>query len=282
MKFKPNQRELLKKWNPANRLKQVPETIIHNTYSNSGLERNSIKVLSWNIAKNNYYPSWRRDFLAIVEQYRPDKIFLQEVRLDITSETIPELSQMGWSFAPNFIDTSNNTYSGILIATNYSDRTKTQATITKHYEPVINTPKVSLFIEYSSGDSSQSLLALNTHLINFVNLTKFKAQLEEIESILNEHQGATILAGDFNIWNKSRWRMLSEMAARLNLTPVSFTTEDTKKIKSFLLSPPLDYIFYRGFTPKLHTAKVIKNISSSDHNPLFVELCFKDSSGVGK
>lgn len=282
MNLKPNQRELLKKWNPANRLKQVPETIIHNTYTSSSLERDSIKVLSWNIAKNNYNPSWRRDFLAIVEQYRPDKIFLQEVRLDIESEEITELAQMGWSFAPNFVDTSNNTYSGILIATNYRDRIFSKAVITKHYEPAINTPKVSLFTEYSLGDRAQNLLAVNTHLINFVSLNKFKAQLQEIESILNEYQGAIILAGDFNTWNKSRWLLLSQMAARLNLTSVSFTVKDTKKIKSFLLSLPLDYIFYRGFAQKPDTSTVIENIFSSDHNPLFVELCLQSSKGIGE
>ena len=261
------------KWNPIDRFKQVPEVIIHNNYSgSSGSNRDSIKVLSWNIAKNNYNPSWSRDFLAIVDRYQPDKIFLQEVRLRDDLQEIAELAQMGWAFVPNFIDTHSNTYSGILIASQ-GDRTSSKALITKHYEPVINTPKVSLFIEYSSGDSPQSLLAVNTHLINFVNLTKFKAQLQEIESILSNHQGAIILAGDFNIWNKSRWRMLSQMAVRLNLTSVSFTIKDTKRIKSFLFSPPLDYIFYRGFTQKPNTAKVIDNISSSDHNPLFVELC---------
>lgn len=262
----------LTKWNPIDRFKQVPFVIIHNERSSTAGLNRSIKVLSWNIAKNNYDSSWSRDFLAIVDRYEPDKIFLQEVRLRADVREIAELASMGWAFVPNFIDTSNNTYSGILIASK-GDRTLSQALITKHYEPVINTPKVSLFSEYSSGDRSQSLLAVNTHLINFVKLSKFKAQLQEIESILNEHQGAIILAGDFNTWNKSRWQMLSQMAARLNLTSVSFTAEDTRKIKNFLLSPPLDYIFYRGFTPLLHTAKVIDNISSSDHNPLFVELC---------
>ena len=261
------------KWNPVDRFKQVPEVIIHNNYSgSSGSNRDSIKVLSWNIAKNNYDLNWSRDFLSIVDRYKPDKIFLQEVRLRADVREIAELTQMGWAFVPNFIDTSSNTYSGILIASQ-GERISKQALFTEHYEPVINTPKVSLFIEYSSGDYPQSLLAVNTHLINFVNLTKFKAQLQEIESILNEHQGAIILAGDFNIWNKSRWRILSQMAARLNLTSVSFTAEDTKKIKSFLLSPPLDYIFYRGLTVKPNTAKVIDDISSSDHNPLFIELC---------
>ena len=260
------------KLNPVYRFKQVPETIIHNTHTSSSLDRDSIKVLSWNIAKNNYGQSWSKDFLAIVEQYQPDKIFLQEVRLRADVQEIAELGQMGWVFTPNFIDTHNNTYSGILIASQ-GDRISNLASMTKHHEPVINTPKVSLFTEYSSGNCSKSLLAVNTHLINFVGLSKFKAQLQEIESVLDKHQGAIILAGDFNTWNKSRWRILSQTATRLNLTPVSFTVEDTKKIKSFLLSPSLDYIFYRGLVQKPDTAKVIDNISSSDHNPLFVELC---------
>ena len=260
-------------WNPVDRFQQVPEVIIHNNYSGLlDLNRDSIKVLSWNIAKNNYDPSWSRDFLAIVDRYQPDKIFLQEVRLRTYEGEIAELTQMGWAFVPNFIDTHSNTYSGILIASR-DERILSQAVVTKNYEPVINTPKVSLFAEYSSKDRDRSLLTVNTHLINFVGLNKFKAQLLEIESILNKHQGAIILAGDFNTWNKLRWQILSQMAARLNLTPVSFTAEDTKKIKKFLFSPPLDYIFYRGLIPKLQSAKVIDNISSSDHNPLFIELC---------
>jgi endonuclease/exonuclease/phosphatase (EEP) superfamily protein YafD len=260
------------KLNPIARFKPVSETVIDNIYSGAlSFKKNSIKVLSWNIAKNNYNPSWSTDFLTIVEQYQPDKIFLQEVRLRTNEREIAELSEMGWAFAPNFIDTSNDTYSGILIASK-GDRIKSKATITKHYEPIINTPKVSLFTEYFLANNSK-ILAVNTHLINFVSLPKFKAQLEEIESILSIHRGAIILAGDFNAWNKSRWRLLYKMATRLYLTSVSFTAEDTKKIKSFLLSPPLDYIFYRGLKQKPDTAKVINNISSSDHNPLFVELC---------
>ena len=258
------------KINPIWRFKQVPEKIIQNTYSDSPYLKRSIKILSWNIAKNNYKQNWNKDFLAIVEQYRPDKILLQEVCLRTDVVEIPELARMKWVFIPNLLDTFALTYSGVLTATK-GDCLKSKALITKHYEPVSNTPKVSLFTEYSLGDR-HNLLTVNTRLINFVNLNKFKAQLQEIESIVATHKGAIILAGDFNTWNKSRREMLARMTARLNLTPVSFTTEDTKKIKSFLLSPPLDYIFYRGLVQKPNTAKVIDN-SASDHNPLFVELC---------
>ena len=261
----------LTKLNPY-RFGRVPETIIHGVYSGSPLNRDSVRIFSWNVAKNNYDSNWCKDFRAIIEQYRPDKIFLQEVCLRAGETEIPELEKMGWAFAPNFIDTSNNTYSGILTATQ-ANRTSSKAVITKHYEPVSDTPKVSLFTKYSLPNRSENLLAVNTHLINFVSLSKFQAQLQEMELIIKEHRGAIILAGDFNTWNKPRWLMLSQMAARLNLTPVSFTAKDTKKIKSFLFSPPLDYIFSRGFTQKPNTAKVIDNITSSDHNPLLVELC---------
>lgn len=262
----------LTKLNPIDRFQKVPATIIHKVHSTpTSLERNSLKVLSWNIAKNNYNSHWSQEFRTIIEQYRPDKIFLQEVCLRRGDGEIPELAAMGWAFAPNFIDTSNNTYSGILIASQ-GDRTSGKAVITKHYEPVSDTPKVSLFAKYTLANLAEGLLAVNTHLINFVSLSKFQAQVQEIESILTEHQGAIVLAGDFNTWNKSRWLMLSQMAARLNLTPVSFTVKDTKKIKNFLFSPPLDYIFYRGFAQKPYTAKVIGNVTSSDHNPLLVEF----------
>ncbi len=256
----------------TNRFGPVPETTIEKNHpSPSALNENSLKVLSWNIAKNNRRQSWTRDFLAIVEQYQPDKIFLQEVRLCSRVRDIPELRNMGWSFAPNFIDSFDYTYSGILIATK-AELLNSRSLITKHYEPVTNTPKVSLFAEYFLSDSLGSLLAVNTHLINFVELSKFKAQLQEIELILSGHQGAIIFSGDFNTWNRSRWLLLSQMATRLNLTSVSFSPWDTRKIKNFLLSPPLDYIFYRGFNQKPFSAKVIDNISSSDHNPLLVEF----------
>lgn len=230
---------------------------------------NSIKILSWNVAKNNHSPDWRRDFLALVRQHQPDKIFLQEVRLCAIKQQIPELTSMGWSFAPNLIDTLDNTYSGVLTATK-SDRLSSKAIITQHQEPISDTPKVSLFIEHSWGD--RTLLTINTHLINFVETSKFQAQLNQIEAIISQHQGAVIFSGDFNTWNRSRWSLLLAMTERLNLIPVSFPGLEAQKIKRFWLSPPLDYIFYRGFKQNTASARVVDTFNSSDHNPLLVEL----------
>ena len=262
----------LKQLSPTHRFGQVGETTIENIHPNpSVLNQDSIKVLSWNIAKNNHDRHWSKDFLAIIAQHQPDKIFLQEVRLCAIKQQIPELASMGWSFAPNLIDTLDNTYSGVLTATR-ADRLHSKSKITKHQEPVTRTPKVSLFVESSLSNSRETLLAVNTHLINFVETSKFQAQLQEIEAIISQHQGAVILSGDFNTWNRSRWLLLLQMTAKLGLTPVYFPAIEAQKIKRFFLSPPLDYIFYRGLRQKTASAKVIDYLSSSDHNPLLVEL----------
>ena len=260
----------LKQFSPTHRYGKVVEGTIDRLHpSPINLDGKSIKVLSWNIAKNNQNYDWSRDFLDLVEQYQPDKIFLQEVRLCTVEKQIPELISMGWSFAPNLIDTLDNTYSGVLTATK-SDRLSSQAKITQHQEPISDTPKVSLFVEHSWGDDT--LLTVNTHLINFVETSKFQAQLEQIEAIITRHQGAVIFSGDFNTWNRLRWLILLKMTAKLGLTPVSFPAIEADKIKRFMLSPPLDYIFYRGFKQKLSSARVIDTVTSSDHNPLLVEL----------
>ncbi|MEL6814180.1 MAG: endonuclease/exonuclease/phosphatase family protein [Cyanobacteria bacterium J06598_3] len=251
----------------------TPNAVTPNVITPNVITPNVITVLSWNIAKNNQAKNWSKEFLDIVEQYQPDKIFLQEVRLCTERQHLPELAPMGWSFAPNFIDTYRNTYSGILIATKASLH-GSQALMTDHTEPITNTPKASLFAEYSLMASRENLLAVNTHLINFVELSKFEAQLRSLEATVGQHTGPIIFSGDFNTWNQARWQKLQQMARRMGLTAVSFNAEDTANIKSFLRSPPLDYIFYRGFNQKPNTATVISTVTSSDHNPLLVELCY--------
>jgi endonuclease/exonuclease/phosphatase (EEP) superfamily protein YafD len=61
---------------------------------------------------------------------------------------------------------------------------------------------------------------------------------------------------------------------RLGLTPVAFTPHESKKIKRFLFSPPLDHIFYRGLSEKKTSARVLDHISSSDHKPLLAEFSY--------
>lgn len=266
----------LKRFVPPYRFIPVQETIIDRSHLiHPGLNENSIKVLSWNIAKNNHRKNWIKDFDNILAEHQPDLIFLQEVRLGTETRHIGALAEMSWNFAPNFIDAYHNSYSGILTAANtrYIAR---KSLLSKHHEPITKTPKISLVTEYPLSRSTPTILAINTHLINFVNLGKFKTQLHELELAISAHKGPVIFSGDFNTWNRSRGKSLQKMAKRVGLTQVHFHPQEKKKIKRFLLSPPLDYIFYKGLKQKQVSARVIDNISSSDHNPLIVEFSYSE------
>lgn len=66
-----------KQISPTHQYGKVAESTIDRSHpSSSGLNSDSVKVLSWNIAKNNYSSGWNRDFSALIKQYQPDKIFL--------------------------------------------------------------------------------------------------------------------------------------------------------------------------------------------------------------
>jgi endonuclease/exonuclease/phosphatase (EEP) superfamily protein YafD len=263
---------LWRRFVPSHRFVPIQTTTINRSGAiHTPLNSHSIKVLNWNIAKKNYDKIWIQDFTKILYDYRPDLVFLQEVCMGMRVEQAIELAGMSWSFAPNFIDTHHNTYFGILTAakTNFIN---SQALLTEHYEPFLKTPKVSLITEYEVLNQSKSLLTINSHLINFVDLTKFKAQLYELECILSQHHGAIIFSGDFNTWNASRIALLNHAIARLGLTSVLFSPDDHRNIKRFLLSPPLDHIFYRNLTQSQVDTKVLNHIISSDHKPLITEF----------
>ncbi|WP_190575308.1 endonuclease/exonuclease/phosphatase family protein [Alkalinema sp. FACHB-956] len=239
----------------------------------------SLRILNWNIAKNNHDLAWYRDFTTLLRTHRPHLVFLQEVRLCAQRRHLPALTELAWSFAPNFLDTYHQTYSGVLTA-GVVQCTRRQSILTDHHEPIAKTPKVALCTEYAiapSGDQPthsrpDRLLTVNAHLINFVELKKFQAQLDTLEQRMADHDGLIVFSGDFNTWSRSRWHCLQRMTQRLGLTQAVFPSWDTGQIKRFLLSPPLDYVFYRGFHQTTTTAKVIGSITSSDHKPLLLEL----------
>ncbi|WP_413198458.1 endonuclease/exonuclease/phosphatase family protein [Nostoc piscinale] len=274
--FKENIASFARQFVPSYRFIRTHESTLGNSHElQTELKPHSIKVLNWNIAKNNFDKSWFKDFYRILRQYQPDLIFCQEVRMSVGVEQIIGFNKLSWAYAPNFIDTHHQTYSGILTAANISPLSK-KAIVTKHYEPLVNTPKVSLITEYALSHQQTTLLTINSHLINFVDLTKFKNQLQEIELALSTHYGPIIFAGDFNTWNRQRAILLDKAVTKLGLKSVEFAPHESKKIKRFLLSPPLDYIFYRGLTEKSASAKVLDEINSSDHKPLLAEFSYVD------
>jgi endonuclease/exonuclease/phosphatase (EEP) superfamily protein YafD len=257
-------------WLPPRRFVRLEATTLHRSHPQSAQLGESIRVLNWNIAKNNHDRLWLSDFAAILDAYQPNLIFLQEVRMCTQDKHLSELTELGWCFAPNFIDAYHNIYAGVLTAATASCLAR-RAVMTQHHEPVTKTPKISLINEYPF-QSGQTLLTVNSHLINFVELVKFRAQLLQLEQSIALHRGPVIFSGDFNTWSRSRLRALSAMAQRLGLEQAKFPAADAQNIKRFLLSPPLDHIFYRGLRQNFFHAKVLDQIDSSDHKPMIVEF----------
>uniref|UniRef100_A0A832H9H9 Endonuclease/exonuclease/phosphatase family protein n=1 Tax=Oscillatoriales cyanobacterium SpSt-402 TaxID=2282168 RepID=A0A832H9H9_9CYAN len=239
------------------------------------LNRASITVLNWNIAKQNHHAHWLREFHTILHHYQPDLILLQEVRMGREADHAVDLVDMSWTYAPNFMDAHHQAYSGVLTAAK-TNSIHSQAIVTEHYEPIVQTPKVSLVTEYPLSDSSETLLAINSHLINFVDLKTFHSQLQDLEIVLATHPGPIVFAGDFNLWSTARSQLLDQAAARLSLFPVTFSPRDRQNIKRFLWSPPLDYIFYRGLVAKPMRASVLNWTTSSDHKPLLAEFALSE------
>ncbi|MBN3899422.1 MAG: endonuclease/exonuclease/phosphatase family protein [Nostoc sp. NOS(2021)] len=265
---------LVTKFVPGYRFLRLQElTIEKNNSLQTEINSKSIKVLSWNIAKQNYNKTWVKDFSKIIETYQPNLIFLQEFSLRLEADEWAKWLKMNWNFAPNFLDIHHQTYSGIFTAATISPLTKKVIT-TKHYEPIVRTPKISLITEYLLSEQSTTLLTINTHLINFVDLNKFKIQLNELELALSIHRGPLIFSGDFNTWSQKRAVILNQVTTQLGLTPVIFAPHYQDKIKRFLLSPPLDHIFYRNLSAKKASAKVLDQICSSDHKPLLAEFTY--------
>jgi endonuclease/exonuclease/phosphatase (EEP) superfamily protein YafD len=95
-----------------------------------------------------------------------------------------------------------------------------------------------------------------------------------LEQLLQRHSGPILFAGDFNTWSQSRHRLVTSAAARLGLTS-AFFADDSQKIKRFLFSPPLDYIFYKGLAERWGKTCVLGGVTSSDHKPLLAEFCWE-------
>lgn len=231
----------------------------------------TVRVLNWNIAKQGHVPNWQRDFFKLLITYQPDLLFLQEVSLSEAMQQALDETHLGWVFTPNVINTWQDLYAGVLIGSAVMPR-HSYPLLTTVYEPVSNTPKVSLIAEYALPDREQTLLAVNVHGINFVSTAKFNQQLAHLQQALAQHEGPIILAGDFNTWNQARLQQLFALATALQLKHVNFEPMDRQHIRRFLLSPPLDHIFYRGFRERQHSSDVLQRVRSSDHKPMFVEL----------
>ena len=240
--------------NAVSRSDSVPAT--------GALRGREISLVSWNIEKGSN-SGWRRDLRRLAKDAH--LVLLQEAVF--SEEMLPGQPEdfRFWSFSPGYqtaeagsgVMTLSRSAPGILCSL-------------QHQEPWLNTPKAASITRYRLAESSEDLLLVNVHQINFAfGLADFARQLRDLEAVMEQHDGPMILSGDFNTWKLSRWNVLKEITSNLGLDSVAFSPDYRKRF----MGNPLDHVFVRGLQV---TASYTEQVNSSDHNPLILKLMLEE------
>jgi endonuclease/exonuclease/phosphatase (EEP) superfamily protein YafD len=227
------------------------------------LQEAQITLLNWNVHKNNHHYTWLQDFADILQQYQPNLVSFQEYQKMNRRSILDKSADFAYGFFPN-IAYKQHMYG--LLSAGKSNLYESEAYLSHDVEPLFKTPKVSLLSRHKLSNGSHITL-VNVHMINFVKIKKYIAQMQQIEHLCGVHEGALILSGDFNTWSAKRMRILDSMCKSAGLQSVIFHPVHHKKA---LVSNPLDHIFYRGL--KVGESRILKEIKSSDHKPMLVRF----------
>lgn len=218
-------------------------------------------ILCWNVAKLTLKSSYKEFVDTLIEEHQLDILLLQEVKKHLSHEI--ELKDYSYVLSPN-IETKKHMF-GVMSAFKSSCISE-HSILSKKQELRYATHKTSLITHHKTS-SEHSLLVVNLHAINFVKSSDFKHELDSLHVSIKNHQGAMIVAGDFNTWSAKRISYLREFSASLELQQVDYSHEkDIKRV----FSNTLDHIFYRGV--ELVGSSVIDSKKISDHNPIIAKF----------
>ena len=221
------------------------------------LDSGDIHLVNWNIQRGAD-PQWATD-LATLEG-DPDLIVLQEVPLDSNAWGLITANQYH-SFSPGY--RTRRSLTGVMTVSAAKPLTQCNFVST---EPWIRSPKATVITEYGLTDTKQTLLVVNIHAVNFAFGTHaFHVQFQRALSVLNDHAGPILLAGDFNTWHWRRSAVLKKMTDSLGLEMLDYDEDLRKRF----LGQPLDHIYVRGLEVLEATTR---HVESSDHNPMSVHL----------
>ena len=219
-----------------------------------GLE---LRVLSWNIQKASN-EGWDNDLSQVGEHIQ--LAFIQEASLQAPiAQTLP--MPLYQAFAAGY--TSDSAETGVLtLSTGYPSLV---CNLTA-WEPWLGTPKATSITEYPLAGRSDRLLAINMHAVNFsVGLDSFSEQIHAVSELLERHEGPVIVAGDLNTWSSARQALVDDFMQTHQLVSINFEPD----LRTTAFGRALDHMYVRGITAQ--SARVFP-VSSSDHNPLLVNL----------
>jgi len=217
----------------------------------------SFSLLCWNVYKNN---TKHPDFTPFLSRYEEEVDFMLFQEANFMDNKAFDLSTFAFDAAANL--EVRGAFYGVLTASRVESN-YAQAYLSEVKESFVASHKSLLVSAYPFEDGT-NLLVLNAHAINFRENQSYDRELERFLMLMQAHEGAMIVAGDFNTWNKKRMQKLHEVREKLGLKTVSFPESSVVKV---FMGKQLDFIFYRGL--ELVDSKVVANHGLSDHNPLF-------------
>lgn len=221
-----------------------------------------LKIIVWNTYKGAK-PGWQQDFETLTQN--ADLFIMQEATSHTLMTDIFNKASLGqfWNFATSFIN-SHSERTGVATGS-IAQPISVQYLRSKHLEPILNTPKMTLFTKYKIKNTNKELLVVNIHAVNFnfLKITEaLRHQLQEANKVIALHNGPVIFAGDFNTWLLARTRTMNRSMKKAKLSHVLFHADPRSVL--------LDHVFARGI--KLIDAKVLDQYDTSDHYPLYLEI----------
>ena len=233
------------------------QSMTTNSSQASVINATHIHFLCWNIKKGKKL-NWQYDLQSLVHD--KDLVIIQEAVLHADLLDVFE-SSVHYSFAKGYRSRKHST--GVVTISKHAPLNRYQLT---SWEPWLATPKAIHITEFSLAKSSETLIVINIHTINFtIGIRQYKRQIDQIRNVLQDHQGPVILSGDFNTWRKKRMNILDALAVDHSLIPLSFSKDHRKSV----FGKMLDHVYVRSLIPedtKTH------HVTSSDHNPMTAQL----------
>jgi endonuclease/exonuclease/phosphatase (EEP) superfamily protein YafD len=242
----------------------INPSMYHHSYSRIDCDDtvlDEFSILCWNVHKNNDTFSFSNYINEFSKRKPIDFYIFQEA--DFKHDTELNLPDLPFSAAANLEKCS--TFYGVLTATRC--KTMYSESFLSHGKELIFGPRKSLLLTRHSFKDGSPLLILNLHAINLRENRHYYKEIDRIIKIIDDYDGAMIVAGDFNSWNKNRMKFLHTKMKELHFTHVPFSKSD--KVKSFMRNH-LDFIFYRGV--ELLEYSIERNHKLSDHHPLFAKF----------
>ena len=243
-----------------------PQAIIQSCDTHVKLKHipDHFKLLSWNIYKINHKtPAQYHAFMQMLHRTCHIHFYLLQ-EAQCTKKTSFPIYDFCFHFAAN-LQMRLHAF-GVMTASNVLSH-QAQQILSKKTEFLFKTHKSSLVNHYQFSDGTP-LIIINVHAINFKDSRAYADEIAQLQNYLYPYEDIpTIIAGDFNSWNRKRNALIADFCRQLNFNMAQF--EDAQHIKHFS-KHPLDLVLYKNIHCECATALDSQKIS--DHNPLLLRF----------